>query len=620
MLPIRNMMRFSQQSSIIKRGIPYHCVGVLMHRAFNTWSFAASTKQHKINKLTTVLSKASSSTSGEDPPGLGLASRERQLPLRHTLPSRGPCNSNPTDVSLTAPTNLLGREHSIRIGIVGGGIAGVTAAHALAKRLPTTGCGYDIVVLEGDPAGGHGEERTKPPWTAALARNGNSMVPATSMHVFSRPSVVLKILGDTLRLWCLRQAENLPRVFRRAKQQGAMVVRSDDFEAQPPYFALHLDRCVGPSASPEERWSFVRFMFHFLHSSCFGAAEERGKQLCRLAQANRDMFLSEASERDFNQTKGFLSIHRDPNSAMEEIMEARANGEEADHMDWEQAMALEPHLRNFPSLKPLYAVHRPNDFTAGCEAFIRQWIAESIVMGVQYRNSKVHRLESIPAQISNEGKPESVIFRVTTEDGVSLEFDLLILAAGAETPLMAAQLGVGNYCPTYPLRGYSLTVFASQGSYGQDVQLLRKPFTLDAMYFSSIKRGMVRVAGFGELVGYRRETAEAVPPSLGPSVTARYANVLFPETGVAQEDDVLPCFRPMSPDDLPIVGEVSALPGLFLHTGHGTLGWTTGLTTGDCVAQAVVDKLEGRQEGSFDLQNNGTRMDRGILSPNRFVR
>ena len=129
---------------------------------------------------------------------------------------------------------------------------------------------------------------------------------------------------------------------------------------------------------------------------------------------------------------------------------------------------------------------------------------------------------------------------------------------------------------------------------------------------------MARVAGFGEFAGYR-EKAESVP-SLGPSVLARYARNLFPEAGNARLEEALPCFRPQSPDDIPLVGEVPSMPGLFLHHGHGTLGWTTGLATGDCVAQAVADRLEGHssQDGVFALADN-TQIERKTLSPSRFL-
>jgi D-amino-acid dehydrogenase len=235
-------------------------------------------------------------------------------------------------------------------------------------------------------------------------------------------------------------------------------------------------------------------------------------------------------------------------------------------------------------------------------------------MGVEYeRNGKV---VDLVVHVGEHDKPK---FRVTTTDGSQQEFDVLILAAGSQTPLMAAKLGAGAACPTYPLRGYSLTFFTPEKGEigGKQYNLLNQPFSLDSMYCSSVGSNMARFAGFGELVGYRDKAVDV--PSVGPRVIARYARELFPDATV-NEDDALQCFRPLSPDDVPLVGEVSSVPGLFLHTGHGTLGWTMSLATAECVAQAVSDRLETTVPAAttFTLPDN-TSVDRNTLSPDRFV-
>jgi len=74
--------------------------------------------------------------------------------------------------TLSMSTTTSAENKTFRIGIVGGGIAGVTAAHALAKKLPSDRQ-YEIVVLEGDPKGGPNQHDASitPQWTAATARN-----------------------------------------------------------------------------------------------------------------------------------------------------------------------------------------------------------------------------------------------------------------------------------------------------------------------------------------------------------------------------------------------------------------------------------------------------------------
>ena len=128
---------------------------------------------------------------------------------------------------------------------------------------------------------------------------------------------------------------------------------------------------------------------------------------------------------------------------------------------------------------------------------------------------------------------------------------------------------------------------------------------------------MARIAGFGELVGYGDKVKDV--PSVGPRVMTRYVRSLFPEATI-KDDQAIQCFRPLSPDDLPVVGEIDSVPGLFLHTGHGTLGWTMSLATGQCVAQAVRDRVNNVQPEKHFVLEDGSTIDRDILSPNRFTR
>lgn len=524
------------------------------------------------------------------------------------------------------------QERPIRIGIVGGGIAGVTVAHSLARRLPaTTAANAEIVVLEGDI-----QEATvpgRPPaWKAATARNANSLVPGAAMHVFSRQSVLWEVIQDTVKDWYLRNKLIVGRLLLPASSKVPLVDENELFNAVPNYFTLHLGRCLGPSADSVERWSFVRFLSQFLYSAMWlgdKAADERGHVLVHLARANRAAYLEAIHDNTklqarLGHSQGFLSTHRSLAKAQHAVAESKEHGEEAVLLGWDDALKAEPRLRNLPMRDQLYVVLRPNDYTASCETFVRHWIDESSTNGVQYLSSKVDRLE-----VMKTANPTDKKFRVTTADKSVQEFDLLILAGGVTTPLMAEQLGVGKYCPTYPLRGFSLSLFApthdktaaetkNKDSEDKSGNLSHKPISIDSMYLTSVSSTMARVAGIGEFVGYR-EKAECIP-SLGPSVLARYARNLFPEAGNARSEEALPCFRPQSPDDIPLVGEVPSMPGLFLHHGHGTLGWTTGLATGDCVAQAVVDILEGRssQDGVFTLADN-TQIERKTLSPGRFI-
>ena len=83
----------------------------------------------------------------------------------------------------TRPTFRMG---DVKIAIVGGGICGVTAAHAIKTRLQTIAPNQkvEIVIYEGDDNSYNGEEiqsqagfknMRQPTWKAATAKNANSL-------------------------------------------------------------------------------------------------------------------------------------------------------------------------------------------------------------------------------------------------------------------------------------------------------------------------------------------------------------------------------------------------------------------------------------------------------------
>jgi len=542
-----------------------------------------------------------------------------------------------------------------RIAIIGGGLAGVTAATAIAARLKSLnsennrGCA-DIVIFEEDPKayesrnqdGFDIQTKEQPKWMAATAKNANSIVPGAAMHIMSQRHTLLEIAQDTFNEWMMLHVENFKRI---TAPHG--IKNIDNFDINPPYFSLHLFHCLGPSASWNERFCFATFLRHFVLTSLLTGenhADDRGKHIVQLAKSSRFAFLRDVRdprkaasvggrkstkaaslEQKIGLGSGFVSLHRSPDKADHAVQEAIDHGERSKRLTWDEALELEPRVANLP-FGPLYAVHRLDDITANCATYMRDKIERLNSIGVQYvqnASGAVDRIERLP-EVKSEKDIQSR-FRVTSADGSSSDYDYLILAAGVYTPLLARKIGAGQYCPTYPLRGYSLTVYTDSKSDedmqrlrtdGKSTNLMNRPISVDNIYCSSVGPNMARLAGFGELCGFPAKALSV--KSVGPRVLARYGRTLFPD-GDAAEDNSLQCFRPMSPDDLPLVGEVSSIPGLYLHTGHGTLGWTLSLATAECVAQAVCDRIAGKVPGdTFELPD-GARIKRRLLSPDRFV-
>ena len=75
---------------------------------------------------------------------------------------------------------------------------------------------------------------------------------------------------------------------------------------------------------------------------------------------------------------------------------------------------------------------------------------------------------------------------------------------------------------------------------------------------------------------------------------------LFPAGGDVAQASFWCGLRPMTPDGTPVVGGVPGITGLYLATGHGTLGWTMAAGT----ARVLADLISGRRP-AIDLDGLG---------------
>ena len=70
---------------------------------------------------------------------------------------------------------------------------------------------------------------------------------------------------------------------------------------------------------------------------------------------------------------------------------------------------------------------------------------------------------------------------------------------------------------------------------------------------------------------------------------ARRAVALMPALAGLAVAETRSCMRPYSPDGLPLIGPYPGTPGLVLATGHGSVGVTQSLGTGEAVADGLAE-------------------------------
>ncbi|WP_087733518.1 D-amino acid dehydrogenase [Paraburkholderia piptadeniae] len=210
----------------------------------------------------------------------------------------------------------------------------------------------------------------------------------------------------------------------------------------------------------------------------------------------------------------------------------------------------------------------PGDETGDCQLFTTHLAAFAERAGVNFRyNTEVDGL------VVEGGKVTGV------RHGAKLiHADMFVVAFGSySTNFLSGIVKI----PVYPLKGYSITAPIVDES--------RAPVStvLDETYKIAITRfeKRIRVGGMAEIVGFDKRLRETRRETLEMCV-----NDLFPGGGDTSSATFWTGLRPMTPDGTPIVGR-TAIPNLYLNTGHGTLGWT--MSCGS--AQLLADLISGKQ-------------------------
>ncbi|MCP8896252.1 D-amino acid dehydrogenase [Shinella daejeonensis] len=156
--------------------------------------------------------------------------------------------------------------------------------------------------------------------------------------------------------------------------------------------------------------------------------------------------------------------------------------------------------------------------------------------------------------------------------------DAVVVALGSYSPLILKPHGIA--LPVYPVKGYSLTIPIT------DAARAPESTVMDETYKIAITRlgDRIRVGGMAEISGYTNDLGAARRRTLEHSVTD-----LFPG-GDASQATFWSGLRPMTPDGTPVIGP-TRIAGLYLNTGHGTLGWT--MSCGS--ARVIADLVSGRK-------------------------
>jgi D-amino-acid dehydrogenase len=172
---------------------------------------------------------------------------------------------------------------------------------------------------------------------------------------------------------------------------------------------------------------------------------------------------------------------------------------------------------------------------------------------------------------------EGVVTGVRTSTG-RFTADAFVLATGAWTPAIGRQLGVR--IPVQPGKGYSITMDRPAVCPQTPCYLVERNVVVTPWQSGYRLGGTMEFSGFDDRLDERRlknlETSAA----------------LYLQAPMGRR--IIECWtglRPMSVDDLPIIGRIPKFNNLYIAAGHGMLGLSTATGTG----QLITDMILGRQ-------------------------
>lgn len=332
-----------------------------------------------------------------------------------------------------------------------------------------------------------------------------------------------------------------------------------------------------PSLEPAK----LRWLAGFLKNTFSNVYEQNTAKTILMGLESRIAYeeIIAATQIEFDRLKcGLLHFYRDQSSLAEAMKDKdlfERNGCEWQHVSPSEIAHIDPAMGQVKGLAG--GILTPSDWTGDIHLFcveLANYMTEKMSVKFVYR-TEVSSLDVI-------GKDRVMLMTqsvpyASAESPSPQLFDSVVIANGHESSRLAKMAGE-SIC-VYPVKGYSVTVDLDSDSARMAAPMIS---LLDdqAKIVTSRLGDRLRIAGTAELAGTNKDIRMVrIEPLL------KWLSTTFPEV---QYHHYTPwaCLRPMSTDMLPIVKRVGETP-VFLHTGHGHLGWTLSAGTAKNLADIV---------------------------------
>jgi D-amino-acid dehydrogenase len=302
-------------------------------------------------------------------------------------------------------------------------------------------------------------------------------------------------------------------------------------------------------------------------------------QLVRLGTYSRDSLQQLRAETGIEYdhlTRGILHYYTSATefeAALEPARIMRELGCERRVIDADETVRLEPALAHIRH-QLAGATYTSADESGDANLFTTRLAQLCEARGVRFRYGvRVHKLHV------QGGRMSQVEYADETGAYQTEAADAYVLALGSFSRELAKTAGIT--LDVYPVKGYSMTLPIVDDARAPSISLTDDEYKV---VFTRL-HDRLRVAGTAEFNGFSMDLNKVRCDALIARTLA-----VFPGVGLADEARYWTGLRPATPGNVPYVGR-SKVAGLYLNTGHGTLGWTHGCGSG----RAVADIIDGRK-------------------------
>jgi len=355
-------------------------------------------------------------------------------------------------------------------------------------------------------------------------------------------------------------------------------------------FAQHPPLTIRPDGTLFQlQWLYQ--MWRNCNAGRYAVNKERMVRLSSYSRACLESLRQEIGIQYEGRSRGTLQLFRSQrqlDSVGQDIEVLREAGIDYQLLGRKELHQAEPALARSEE-KLAGGLRLPNDETGDCRLFTTRLAAEAQKLGVEFRYGvDIQRIALAGGRVAG----------VQCADRL-LAADAYVMALGAwSTRLLKNVVKL----PVYPLKGYSITVPVAREDYAPASTLLDETYKIAITRFDQ----RIRVGGMAEIVGFdktlddrRRRTLQMV------------LDDLFPDSYVKGDLSFWTGLRPKTPDSTPIVG-ATALPNLFLNTGHGTLGWTMACGSGQLLADIVSGRPTAIRSDDLSVRRYGSGSGTGL--------